>query len=259
VKCAAHPDEEIAGTCARCGDFVCARDSVKRSERVLCAPCAESDPERLRVFKEQLWGKRDAFAWYFGIVVGSANLVFGVSYLSLGISRGQGIIVIGSLASFAALAIDLAYLFRLRFARVAVVFLPVVGGVVTLMAPGMRSSWTPVASVGCQVIFSQLVALAGFLSTRNKLFFRIDVPDDEVARLWDFHRNNPNARRGLFYSIAGIVVPPLLVLGLFFCAKGLAAVDPSARPPIGRRGQAIAGIVISIAGLVAWAALVLFS
>jgi hypothetical protein len=68
--------------------------------------------------------------------------------------------------------------------------------------------------------------------------------------MWDRNANNSVARSGLQLSLASLFIPLFAPLGLGFSIVGLRRVDLGARPPVGRKGQAIAGVVIGALGMV---------
>jgi hypothetical protein len=53
-------------------------------------------------------------------------------------------------------------------------------------------------------------------------------------------------------AIIGVFMPPFALIALIASIIGLRNVDPHATPPIGRQGQAIAGIVLSSLSVLAW-------
>ena len=105
------------------------------------------------------------------------------------------------------------------------------------------------AAVGSSLV-PLLVALAIYNDTRNRLFFKVEVPREKLRKAWDLYSNNSIARAGFLVGLFSLLVCPLAIAGLPCSILGLKRVDPQAHPPIGRRRQAIAGIVLSSLGLV---------
>jgi hypothetical protein len=239
--CRAHAAESIRGTCVRCGDFVCRLDSVERDGRLLCLACAARAVEHLERMRLEYWGKRDGFAILFGGVGTVANLLMAAAVGVPAALAGRP----GPLA-FAALgaAVDGAYYFGVPAARWGVIVLPVVA------ALGEPRIATPF------FLLAFALPVAAFFDTRNRLFFRIEVPERRLAKLYDTLKNNSEARNGFGLALVGLVFPVALVIALPLAIVGLSRVDPYAEPPVGRRKQAIAGIAIAALGIAAWAAVI---
>src|SRR5262249_34732066 len=53
------------------------------------------------------------------------------------------------------------------------------------------------------------IGIAAIRSVRNKLFFRLDVSERELRKLWDVMRNNPHARYAFWLSLLGLVLAGL--------------------------------------------------
>jgi hypothetical protein len=249
ATCPAHASEPILGSCERCGDFVCRLDSERWEGRLHCRACARRfSAEWLEAFRRELWGKRDGFAYLYGVLGTGANLLtatFSGRHGFAGANAFGPVLVL----SLAAAVIDVAYFFRARWARIAVMLLPLA----TAALPGGRGNPLPFALV------SVAIGLAAYFDTRNRLFFRIDVDEPKLRALHDLLRNNPLARRGLVLAVGGLFFPPFAVAALPASIVGLLRVDPAARPPVGRRGQAIAGIAISSIALLGWTILLVAS
>lgn len=74
-----------------------------------------------------------------------------------------------------------------------------------------------------------------------------------LRRMWNVHMNNAPARAGFMLSLFGLVVPLVSPIVLVCSLVGPYRVDPTAHPPLGRKKQAIAGILLSMVGLL-WGA-----
>ena len=125
----------------------------------------------------------------------------------------------------------------------------VVGVVVSIAAGGA------LGSVGLVFVISVI------RSPRNKLFFEIELTEDELMAGWRAANDNRAALWGRALAIvalmsclawSGIVSTAFgtFTLGVLG-GIGLARVDPSASPPVAQRGAALFGIVggvISVVG-----------
>ena len=246
MDCQRHPGEPIAGTCDRCGNFVCRLDAeVQSSGRTICADCrAHGEVDWLQAFKMEYWGKRDGYAWLFGI--GAILNSLGAFVLVMSAARSPaanlpGLALIVGVVSVVA-GIQVAYFFGLRFARAAII-----GVTLAAFVLGMNAGQpNPLAFLGL------LVALGAYYDTRNRLFFKIDVPEEKVKKLWDRYRNNQAAQAGLMCGVVGLIVPGVAVAGLLCSLIGLARVDPTKVPPIGKKAHAIAGLICSVIGNGLW-------
>lgn len=231
--------------CARCGTFIASPAELKLLDgRAYCASCAaRPDFDYLETFRLKYWGKRDGWAWLIGI--GSLT---SLSYLAQNTMAGQYALAAGNVLS---LTINVSFFLGLRFARYG--FLAVL-----LLNTGIAMALAP--SPGqAQVAFGAnllplLIAVAIFFDTRNQLFFKVEIPRAKLQKAWDVYANNSVARAGMFLSFIGVFFVPFAAISLVLSIMGLRNVNPSSVPPIGRKGQAIAGIVISALSVVMWTA-----
>ena len=99
-------------------------------------------------------------------------------------------------------------------------------------------------------VLSAIFAIGALTTTRNRLFFRLEVSREKLKKDYDRLANNPLARNAFALAMLGFFVPicgPIaVVVGIF----ALRAVNPDARPPVAKRGYAIAGIVLGVLGTV---------
>ncbi len=246
ARCRTHSDQGALGACARCGSFYCALDSQNIEGKDYCATCASHpDVDYLEAFRRKYWGRRDVWAWLFGLGA-IFNLVMGVVLL-VGSEGGLNSLTLVLLAGG---TVGLCYWWGLPPARFLLCLVPV------------ASMLMGAITVGPEAIGRGLVPLIFIIavnrSTRNRLFFKQEVTREELRKAWHLHANNPVARMGFLLGLLTVFVSPigplltLLVLapGVLACSIiGLRRVDPTAHPPVGRKGQAITGIVLGAVSL----------
>lgn len=237
ARCATHPEELAGATCHRCGAFTCTACTAWVMGIGHCATCAaRPEVNYLETFRRGLWGRRDSGAWSVG--AGSLLLMLMVP---LALSYGQVLTALGLLAGA---VVGVAWFLGQRWARLPLLLLPLVSGLV--VAPSVD---LPVLGL---LLLAFITVLQAFLDTRGKLFFRIEVPERALQRLWDRDFNNPMARRAVTLGVGALFLPLFAPLAILFGFAALRQVDLKAWPPIGRRGHAIAGIVLGLAALVLW-------
>jgi hypothetical protein len=238
ARCAVHPEEAATDTCSRCGTFLCGRCVQPVLGRPYCGACAgRPEVNYLERFRQKLWGRRDGWAWLAGLAGGlfAALAVF----LLL-----QGQLAQGTLSAVG-LAVCGAFFLGLPGAREAFIATPLV------LAVGSAAQGQQEAAVGLGLL--ALAALSLRFDTRNQLFFRRPVSEERLLRLWHIRENNPLARQALSVALGGLFLPVLAPLALVLGAWALQRVDPTAVPPVGRRGQALASLVLGGASLALWA------
>jgi len=108
--CPKHPDFPRAGTCSRCGAFICARcePSIAITARPLCADCRQR-AERSDRAKKVPDLEREIFLLLvgFGIVVGG---LFSIPLLLIGLQpRALGFVLIGGPPALGMLALGVLY------------------------------------------------------------------------------------------------------------------------------------------------------
>jgi len=236
AACPTHPNEPVTGTCARCGAFFCALDSRIVDGKVYCHGCAaRPDVDWLEGFKQKYWGRRDGWAWLFGISVPFQVLA------AIGLALEAESRPLAPFTLLSAIAGALWWL-KVRAAR-WLVLLPLLGS-------GAYLSITVHPAMIAAMFLPVLITLVVVTATRTKLFFEIEVGREEVRKLWDLYANNQVARHALAMGIAGLLIWPFAPLALLCGVVGFLRVDPEARPPIGRKGSAIAGVVLGCAGMI---------
>ncbi|MBK7863887.1 MAG: DUF4190 domain-containing protein [Archangiaceae bacterium] len=233
--CPAHAGEVSLGACARCGTFVCGLDSREVERARYCLTCAaRPDVDWLEAFRSKHWGVRDGWAWLFGIAaVPQAGL--GAVMMRYPDSRVLGALVLAAAAGGA------LWCFKVRQARWLLVAVSV--GQTGFLAMTVHPVWLLGGAVPLAILLSVVLA------TRTRLFFELPVTRDQLNVLWDLYANNQVARYALTLGVAGLLVWPLAPFALVCGAIGLARVDLQARPPIGRKGTAIAGMVLGVLGI----------
>jgi hypothetical protein len=214
--------------------------------KTFCATCAaRPDVNYLETFRLKFWGKRDGWAW----LIGFGGLV-GLINVAQSLSAGQYAAAIGGLVGS---AVNVSFFFGLRWARYGFLATIVLAALITIAAAPENSRGVVVGTF----VVPLVIALAVFNDTRNQLFFKVEIPRARLQKAWDLYMNNTVARAGFMMSLIGVIMPPFAVLGLVASIIGLRNVDPNAMPPIGRKGQALAGIVFSSLTMLGWGAVLI--
>ncbi|RKH05315.1 hypothetical protein D7X74_34675 [Corallococcus sp. CA047B] len=246
--CAVHPDVLAGGTCSRCGAFVCA-DCVRfplGSERVFCVACSKRpEVDYLEAFRLEHWGRRDSWAWTVGML--TLSLLLGV-FLSLASggapSRKEWLF---SALYLASVPVGGAFFLGRPWARPALVVTPLV----LALGAGVLEPAQRIHHLLSALPF-MFVAVLIHRDVRNRLFFRQPVTPGALAAMWNRLRNNPIARQAFHFGLSGLLMPLLSPLAVVCGVVGLFRVKPQAHPPIGRRGQALAGIVLGVLSPLLW-------
>jgi hypothetical protein len=237
-----------ADTCTRCGVFLTA-DARRVGGKRYCPTCAvRPDVDYLEAFRLKYWGKRDAWAWLIGISALTS------------LARAAGALVEGApwlVVSGLVLAVaGVLFFLGLRWARLAYAAALVMQGTAVALSVGPEDQhivWGVFVGVA---LLPLLVFLAVTRDTRSQLFFKDDIPRAKLEKAWHLYANNSLARSGFMLSLLSLMTPVgPLALGLSIA--GLARVNPTATPPIGRKGQAIAGIVLSSLSTLFWGTIII--
>lgn len=212
-------------------------------DKPFCATCAaRPDVNYLEAFRLKYWGKRDSWAWLIGV-----GTPFTALAIAGGIANGAWLTLPGQLAS---LVFGVAFFLGQRWARwgmlaaFALNFLPL-----------MQTPELTVVAI-MSLLFGAAIWVSIITSTLNKLFFKLEVSQKELQKAWDLFANNTLARAGFLLGMTSLLMWPVGFVALPVSIVGLTRVDPKAMPPIGRKGQAIAGIVCSSVGVLATLAMV---
>lgn len=252
--CPTHPDWPSLGACARCGRFYCAEEVIRLGSRSYCGECGiRPEVDYVEAFRLKYWGKRDGWAWLFGIG-GVIQLVGGLFLLAASLAHKLPAIpglAVSTVVLLVAGGNGICFWLGRRFARKVALGIPLLGALVSAVTgdwPGLGAN-----------LFGLLITTAIYRDTRNRLFFRIEVPREKLVQTWNVTANNPMARNGFALSLLGLFVPFLGVLGGLLSYVGLRRFDPDGNPPQGRRRLAIAGIVIGMLTTAGWTVLVVMS
>jgi hypothetical protein len=236
--------------CFRCGVFLTGESLVLLGTNTFCAECARRpDVDYIEAFRLKHWGKRDGWAWLLG-AGGVINAVAALGSLFFAFTEGSTQLR-EVLASSAVLlvfaAASIAFFFKVRAARWA------------LAALWLAAAGFSLASVGLMAIpgalITALLIVTLLTNWRTRLFFELPVSRGKLEAMWRLYHDNVLARNAATVAFSGLMVPPLAPVGLLMGVVGLRRVDPKAWPPVGRRGYALAGIVLGTLGTLGWGAL----
>jgi uncharacterized MnhB-related membrane protein len=248
-RCAYHVDREAVGVCSRCGSYHCADCANELAGKRLCSGClAIPGIDYLAEARAKAWGKRDGWVWYLGGLIGFLSLLSAV----LALVNAK---VAQALCAAAVAGLLISYFLMLPFSRMALfaaIPLSIVQNVLGSPAQDPNQvARAAGAATGSGLIFA-LFALAAYNSTRNRLAFKIEVSDRELAKYYDKYVSNPAALRALAYGILSLPLPLLVPVAVAFGVRALRRFKPDAWPPVRHRGSAIAGLVFAGLSLVLW-------
>lgn len=248
-RCAVHPDLPAGGTCTRCGSFICADCATSvpgLGARLYCKACAERpDVNYLEALRQRYWGKRDEWAWVVGGVTLLLCVAAAAALAQWGLQATKTSLL--TLVLLIPVPVGVAFFLGQRWARHGLLAVPLLTPLVAdALEPGGRFLFLLCATFGV------LTALRVHNDVRNQLFFRLPVPPGELKVLWDLRFNNPMARQALRYGFSSVVMPLLSPVAVICGVVALQRVDPKATPPIGRRNQAIAGLVLGLVSPLLW-------
>lgn len=239
-RCAGHPDVAAAGICGRCGGFFCEGCASWVLGAVYCPACAAlPEVNYLETFRRKLWGRRDTWAWFLGL---GALVVLGpgLTLLAAGDTLAGAFLLACS-------GVGVGCFFGQRWARVGLLALPAGLGVAGLVYG------EPLLVV--PALFLLGMGFSIHQDPRHKLFFRLPLPDAVLLRLWNRHENNPLALVGVQLGVYGLFFPLFAPVALGLGLAALRRVNPEARPPIGRKGQALVAMGLGAGALALWVGL----
>ena len=247
---ATAPPKELP-PCARCGSFVTPTTYKEFMGKVYCLACADRpDVNYLKAWKDARWGKRDGWAWFYGVVALLAALGAAASAMS-GRIIDAGVGLLGALA------------YGLFWSGWPPARLAIIAAAVVSVASSL------VGGFGGGGIVGLIFAISAVQSARNKLFFELEVSEAELQKAWQAENDNRVAlwSRGvslvaLLSMVAWLGIWQLLfltiglgVLAAVLGAIGFSRVDAAKTPPIGQKGAALFGVIaggISVACAVAF-------
>ena len=250
--------------CTRCGDQLVDGPAKVILDRPFCAACLEVEGvDFLDEYRRQFWGKRDGYIWLLGGLGLVHASIFLLGVIGLAASQGDlaGLMVLLAFAPvlLARCAFSIATLALWKPIRFAWLFFPPVATAWSLLVlgstVGLDPRQTPQIIVGAVIGF--VFVLAAWRSDRNKLAYKIDVPEEKLYKLYQTYVDNSWARSGIALGVISLI-PFFGVLGLIglpVSIVGLRKVDEDAWPPVGLRKRAIWGIVLSCIGMLISAAL----
>ena len=253
--CVNHEDRQATKNCERCGDFIC--DECERTvlNKQVCVSCTEINGVRfLDAYKDSVWGKRDGFVWLFGgfgtLMAFAQLMIFGVSALSGNMGNATPVFLAFAAVSAIMLVVNSSYLLLRPWARAALFVGPLLWvAVENVMLEGGLDSFNLGRSIASMFLLF-LFILAAFTSSRNKLAFKIDITEKQLEKLYKTYVDNQIARYSVLVSVLAFLIPPVLLFSFPMAIIGLRRVNPDAWPPIGGRGNAIAGLILSCLCLV---------
>lgn len=236
ARCPTHPEVPALGNCQRCGAFFCASDHLLVEGVSYCATCGvRPDVDWLLGYQNTLLGKRDGWAWYFGLQsLGLIAIGANVVAQTEGATRLLGIPAL--LSAIAGILFFLGH----KHARV----LLAVTTAVWILVQAVLFQWLALISG----VFAIAFLVSAYTSTRNRLFFRDAVGREKLKRDYDRLANNLLARNAFALGFFSLLVPPVAPIAIVCGAIANARVNPNARPPVGKRGYALAGVALGVCG-----------
>lgn len=206
--------------------------------KTFCSACAaRPEVNYLEGLRLQYWGKRDSWAWFYGLN-SLGYLAAASQYVFL-----QQDYFVGALCLVGA-GLCVCYWLGLPWARYVMVAMPL-----AFVALGMGTRRYEIAALS---VFSLIVSVSPLTDMRNKLFFKVPVTEKALQKYWNVYVDNRAARNGATLAMAGLIIPIFIPFGFVFSIIGLLRVNPNAHPPIGKKFHAVAGIVLSIVASALW-------
>ncbi|WP_223640608.1 hypothetical protein [Corallococcus sp. EGB] len=248
-RCAVHPDLPAGGTCTRCGSFICADCATSVSglgARLYCKACAERpDVNYLEALRQRYQGKRDEWAWVVGGVTLLLCVATAAALAQWGLRATRESLF--TLLLLLPVPVGVAFFLGRRWARHALLFTPLVMAVAAdALVPTGRFLFFACA------IPAFVTGLRIHRDVRNQLFFRLPVPPGMLKLLWNERFNNPMARQAARFGFSALLMPLLAPVAVICGVVALTRVDSKATPPIGRKDQAITGLVLGLASPLLW-------
>lgn len=241
--CPRHPDAASVATCQRCGTFVCELDVKRLVNGVFCESCAvRPEVAYLEALKQRHWGRREAWAWLFGLSGVGAILAAVIAATATTTSLTNRLVFGAPFVAYG--LVGIAFWLRVRLARTGLTVLFTLFAIVMLVEVG------PLSVIALLLPGGLLVSM--LTDVRTKLFFRIDVPSAVLEREWRRQYDNPLARSALSLGFGSFFFPLFAPIAVVTSVIALTRVNANAQPPIGGRGRALAGLVLGLVGALFW-------
>lgn len=210
---------------------------------VFCEACAvRPEIAYLETLKQKHWGKRDVWAWLFGLS-GVAAVVPGIA-AATAVTSTDWASAGWALLFFAYSIVGVSFWLRLRFARAGLAVL------YTLLSLGLFSVAGVFALVS--VLLPGLLIISALTNVRTKLFFKMEVPAQLLEREWRREYDNPLARSALSLGFGSFFFPFFAPVAVVTSVIALTRVNSTAQPPVGGRGRAIGGLILGLLGGLFW-------
>lgn len=235
--CPTHPEQPALGNCQRCGTFFCAADRLDVDGVAYCSACGvRPDVDWVEAYRQAHLGKRDGWAWFFGLSA------FG--YLALCLSlliNGDGPVRLLAIPALASAVTGVLFFLGIPIARMLLIIAFLVWSAAQLALLGPL---TLISSV-----FSATFVITALTATRTRLFFKLEVPRHKLKADYARLADNRLARNAFAIGVLSLLIPIFSPMAIICGAIAARRVDPHARPPVGKRGHAVAGIVLGVFGL----------
>jgi hypothetical protein len=249
--CAPHQAASV-GVCHRCGVFLCQACVTRVDANVFCATCAaRPDVDYVEAYRLAHWGKREGWAWFFG-VSGLSSALSVVAAVAAWVRQGPTLdtLYVAGISAFGAV-VGVSWFLRQQWARGLAIAQFAVLGVVLLVSGG-------VAMVPALVMLTLIIASA-FTNVRSQLFFKLDVPRERLRRDWAIYHDNQAARSAAALAVGGLLVPGLGLMAIGFGVYAYRKVDPQAHPPIGGRASSLVGIIVGAIDVALWVFIIFYA
>jgi hypothetical protein len=247
ARCAQHPERSAAACCERCGAFHCREEQRELEGKFFCGPCAarpEFDP--LAEVRQRYWGRLSGGAVFVGLVGLTEGLLALGTVLELPLLGAAMLISAGLKFQF--------FTGRPRWVRLVVPLTPflmaagfMVHELLRTRDPDALARHLGASLLSALFAFFFLGAVA--ISPITRLFFKIEVPRPALNKIWKRHQRSPIARQALGMAIIGLFLPVLVPISAGLAVYGLVRKNPEAFPPVGRRGFAVAALVLNALSL----------
>jgi len=234
-------------------------------------------------FHNSLMGKLDVWAWIYGIVYPILFIALAhfnlneISDLSITEHIKNSFYLKNAIAVFTVVVGSLSFFFRQIWARKFMYFIPFILPFVFYLIMADKLSPDAVRQNAFSTIGNSIIPLIIYYfatnSTRNRLFFRLQVSESKIIKYWMVYSNkqanqsawlsflSPLFICGVFFAIDSIIgfelsrvtryiILALLVISamlpiIWFATKAIKKVNLDKVPPVGGKANAIFAIVIA--------------